>query len=61
MAPRSTGLSGSTSVVVAESALTPGARPATGLEHNTTEHLTAGMERPRGHPGVEQWLRYGSP
>ena len=35
------------------------ADPATGLEHNTTEHLIADMERLREHLGVDRWLLYG--
>ncbi|MFG3054073.1 prolyl aminopeptidase [Kitasatospora sp. NPDC048239] len=35
------------------------ADPATGLEHNTTAHLIADMERLREHLGIEQWLLYG--
>ncbi|MFF2043491.1 prolyl aminopeptidase [Kitasatospora sp. NPDC058170] len=35
------------------------ADPATGLEHNTTAHLVADMERLREHLGIEQWLLYG--
>ncbi|MDH6575046.1 prolyl aminopeptidase [Kitasatospora sp. MAP5-34] len=33
--------------------------PAVGLEHNTTEHLIADMERLREHLGIERWLLYG--
>jgi len=33
--------------------------PAVRLEHNTTEHLIADMERLREHLGIEQWLLYG--
>ncbi|GGX23379.1 prolyl aminopeptidase [Streptomyces chryseus] len=33
--------------------------PATSLEHNTTEHLIADMERLREHLGIERWLLYG--
>ncbi|MBP0450490.1 prolyl aminopeptidase [Kitasatospora sp. RG8] len=33
--------------------------PTTGLEHNTTAHLIADMERLREHLGIEQWLLYG--
>ncbi|MEY9212298.1 proline iminopeptidase [Thermobifida halotolerans] len=35
------------------------ADPATGLEHNTTHHLVADMERLREHLGVRRWLLYG--
>ncbi|MGW2546563.1 prolyl aminopeptidase [Kitasatospora sp. NPDC001574] len=35
------------------------ADPATTLEHNTTAHLIADMERLREHLGVEKWLLYG--
>ncbi|WP_406209079.1 prolyl aminopeptidase [Kitasatospora sp. NBC_01560] len=35
------------------------ADPATGLEHNTTAHLIADMEKLREHLGIEQWLLYG--
>ncbi|MGP4111066.1 prolyl aminopeptidase [Streptomyces sp. 4N509B] len=35
------------------------ADPDVGLEHNTTEHLIADMERLREHLGVERWLLYG--
>ncbi|MFI6848216.1 prolyl aminopeptidase [Kitasatospora sp. NPDC050467] len=35
------------------------ADPATSLEHNTTAHLIADMERLREHLGIEQWLLYG--
>lgn len=33
--------------------------PAVSLEHNTTEHLIADMERLREHLGVERWMLYG--
>jgi proline iminopeptidase len=33
--------------------------PATGLRHNTTQHLVADMERLREHLGIERWLLYG--
>ncbi|WP_216899149.1 prolyl aminopeptidase [Nocardia alni] len=33
--------------------------PAVGLEHNTTEHLIADMERLREHLGIERWLLFG--
>ncbi|MFJ9434307.1 prolyl aminopeptidase [Streptomyces sp. NPDC101490] len=33
--------------------------PSVGLEHNTTDHLIADMERLREHLGVERWLLYG--
>ncbi|MDT3446207.1 prolyl aminopeptidase [Pseudofrankia sp. BMG5.37] len=33
--------------------------PAVSLEHNTTEHLIADMERLREHLGIERWLLYG--
>ncbi|MEV0534851.1 prolyl aminopeptidase [Kitasatospora sp. NPDC050463] len=33
--------------------------PATGLEHNTTAHLIADMERLREHLGIDRWLLYG--
>ena len=29
------------------------------LEHNTTDHLIADMERLRAHLGIEKWLLYG--
>ncbi|MFI5606501.1 alpha/beta fold hydrolase [Amycolatopsis sp. NPDC051903] len=35
------------------------ADPAVGLEHNTTEHLIADVERLREHLGIEKWLLYG--
>ncbi|WP_051790924.1 prolyl aminopeptidase [Amycolatopsis jejuensis] len=35
------------------------ANPAVSLEHNTTGHLIADMERLRTHLGVEKWLLYG--
>ncbi|MFD5101767.1 prolyl aminopeptidase [Streptomyces albidochromogenes] len=33
--------------------------PTVGLDHNTTEHLIADMERLREHLGIECWLLYG--
>jgi proline iminopeptidase len=33
--------------------------PAVGLEHNTTHHLIADMERLREHLGIERWLLWG--
>ncbi|MCD0484345.1 prolyl aminopeptidase [Streptacidiphilus sp. ASG 303] len=33
--------------------------PAVGLEHNTTHHLVADMERLREHLGVDRWMLYG--
>ncbi|GLX37697.1 proline iminopeptidase [Streptomyces roseochromogenus] len=33
--------------------------PAVSLDHNTTEHLIADMERLREHLGIERWLLYG--
>ncbi|MGW4890984.1 prolyl aminopeptidase [Kitasatospora sp. NPDC004240] len=33
--------------------------PAVRLDHNTTEHLIADMERLREHLGIERWLLYG--
>jgi proline iminopeptidase len=33
--------------------------PAVSLEHNTTGHLIADMERLREHLGIERWLLYG--
>jgi proline iminopeptidase len=33
--------------------------PAVSLEHNTTEHLIADMERLREHLGIERWLLFG--
>ncbi|MEV6977771.1 prolyl aminopeptidase [Kitasatospora sp. NPDC093806] len=35
------------------------ADPSTGLEHNTTPHLIADLERLRAHLGIEKWLMYG--
>ncbi|MEU8888635.1 prolyl aminopeptidase [Streptomyces sp. NPDC048442] len=35
------------------------ADPATSLEHNTTAHLVADMEKLRQHLGIEQWLLFG--
>lgn len=35
------------------------ADPAVSLEHNTTEHLIADMERLREHLGIGDWLLYG--
>ena len=33
--------------------------PGTSLEHNTTDHLVADMERLREHLGIERWLVTG--
>jgi proline iminopeptidase len=33
--------------------------PAVGLEHNTTDHLIADIERLREHLGIERWLLWG--
>jgi proline iminopeptidase len=33
--------------------------PATSLEHNTTDHLVADMERLREHLGIDRWLVTG--
>ncbi|WP_069811927.1 prolyl aminopeptidase [Streptomyces sp. TP-A0874] len=33
--------------------------PSVSLEHNTTDHLIADMERLREHLGIERWLLYG--
>ncbi|MEU8825743.1 prolyl aminopeptidase [Streptomyces sp. NPDC048636] len=33
--------------------------PAVSLDHNTTGHLIADMERLREHLGIERWLLYG--
>lgn len=33
--------------------------PATSLDHNTTEHLIADMERLREHLGIDRWLLFG--
>ncbi|MEU6497515.1 prolyl aminopeptidase [Streptomyces sp. NPDC046984] len=33
--------------------------PSVGLDHNTTDHLIADMERLREHLGIERWLLYG--
>ncbi|MGW5442498.1 prolyl aminopeptidase [Streptomyces asiaticus] len=33
--------------------------PSVGLEHNTTDHLIADMERLREHLGIDRWLLYG--
>ncbi|MDH6133417.1 proline iminopeptidase [Kitasatospora sp. MAA4] len=33
--------------------------PAVSLEHNTTEHLIADMERLREHLGIERWMLFG--
>jgi len=33
--------------------------PHASLEHNTTSHLVADMERLRGHLGIERWLLFG--
>jgi proline iminopeptidase len=35
------------------------ADPATSLDHNTTEHLIADMERLREHLGIDRWLLFG--
>ncbi|GAA3490816.1 prolyl aminopeptidase [Streptomyces cremeus] len=35
------------------------ADPTTSLEHNTTPHLVADMEKLREHLGVERWLLFG--
>ncbi|WP_327068657.1 prolyl aminopeptidase [Kitasatospora sp. NBC_01302] len=35
------------------------ADPATSLEHNTTHHLVADMERLREHLGIERWMLFG--
>ncbi|WP_033350095.1 prolyl aminopeptidase [Kitasatospora aureofaciens] len=35
------------------------ADPSTGLEHNTTAHLVADLERLREHLGIDKWLLYG--
>ncbi|MFD5437289.1 prolyl aminopeptidase [Kitasatospora sp. NPDC127067] len=35
------------------------ADPSTSLEHNTTAHLIADMERLREHLGIDKWLLYG--
>jgi proline iminopeptidase len=35
------------------------ADPATSLEHNTTDHLVADLERLREHLGIERWLVTG--
>ncbi|WP_035841374.1 prolyl aminopeptidase [Kitasatospora azatica] len=35
------------------------ADPAVSLEHNTTEHLIADMERLREHLGIERWMLFG--
>ncbi|MFI2607460.1 prolyl aminopeptidase [Kitasatospora sp. NPDC018619] len=35
------------------------ADPSTSLEHNTTAHLVADMERLREHLGIDRWLLYG--
>ncbi|MFG3223722.1 prolyl aminopeptidase [Kitasatospora sp. NPDC048194] len=35
------------------------ADPSTGLEHNTTAHLVADLERLREHLGIEKWMLYG--
>ncbi|MDH6109630.1 proline iminopeptidase [Kitasatospora sp. MAP12-15] len=39
--------------------LPPACDPAVSLEHNTTDHLIADMERLREHLGIERWLLYG--
>ncbi|MDT8912862.1 prolyl aminopeptidase [Amycolatopsis sp. PS_44_ISF1] len=33
--------------------------PSVGLEHNTTEHLLADLEKLREHLGIEKWMMYG--
>ncbi|MGW7688609.1 prolyl aminopeptidase [Streptomyces asiaticus] len=33
--------------------------PSVSLEHNTTDHLIADMERLREHLGIDRWLLYG--
>ncbi|CDR06422.1 prolyl aminopeptidase [Streptomyces iranensis] len=33
--------------------------PSVGLDHNTTDHLIADMERLREHLGIDRWLLYG--
>ncbi|WP_432253229.1 prolyl aminopeptidase [Streptomyces sp. HNM1019] len=33
--------------------------PSVSLDHNTTDHLIADMERLREHLGIERWLLYG--
>ncbi|MFG2483539.1 prolyl aminopeptidase [Streptomyces virginiae] len=39
---------------------TPNAsEPTTDMQHNTTQHLIADMERLREHLGIERWLLYG--
>ncbi|GAA1091994.1 MULTISPECIES: prolyl aminopeptidase [Streptomyces violaceusniger group] len=35
------------------------ADPSVSLEHNTTDHLIADMERLREHLGIDRWLLYG--
>ncbi|MFD8755237.1 prolyl aminopeptidase [Kitasatospora sp. NPDC059577] len=35
------------------------ADPSTRMEHNTTAHLIADMERLREHLGIDKWLLYG--
>jgi proline iminopeptidase len=35
------------------------ADPAVGLEHNTTWHLVADLERLRAHLGLDRWLLFG--
>lgn len=35
------------------------ADPAVGLEHNTTQHLIADIERLREHLGIDRWLLWG--
>jgi len=36
------------------------ADPSVGLEHNTTHHLIADIERLREHLGIERWLVWGA-
>lgn len=36
------------------------ADPSVGLEHNTTHHLIADIERLREHLGIEKWLVWGA-
>jgi proline iminopeptidase len=35
------------------------AEPGVSLEHNTTEHLIADLERLREHLGIERWMLFG--
>jgi proline iminopeptidase len=37
----------------------PVSDPAIGLEHNTTQHLIADIERLREHLGIDRWLLWG--